>query len=234
MPFLDDLISDISGGDLLEGAISIGGALIGAGAAGEAAGAQAQASDEATQTILDMFNQTRQDLAPWRLTGTGALTELGYLYGIAPFGAQASPEDMQAARDRFMETPGYEFRFGEGLRALDRSASARGRLMSGGHERALQRYGQGIATAEFGDYANRLASLAGIGQTATTATGAFGASAAGGAAGAMQDAGTARASGYVGQAGAWQEALENLGGIFGGTGRSTGAINWTGPRIGGI
>ncbi len=79
----------------------------------------------------------------------------------------------------FFKSPGYDFRFNEGLRASDRSAASRGMLMSGGHMRELQRYGQGLASSEFGNYANRLSALAGIGQTATTAGGQFGATAAG-------------------------------------------------------
>lgn len=202
---VDDLLDDPLGT-----ATTIAGGVLGAGAEEDASDAQRRASDDATQAILDMYYQTRDDLAPWRETGTGALRELGYMYGIAPFGEQATAEEMQASRDRFMETPGYDFRYDEGVRALDRSASSRGRLMSGGHERELTRYGQGIASAEFGDYANRLASLADIGQTTTTSTGAFGSSAAGAASQTIQDAGTARASGYTGATDQWTNMLEGL------------------------
>ena len=45
----------------------------------------------------------------------------------------------------FFQSPGYQFRQDEGIRAIDRSASARGQLMSGGTLRELQRYGQGLA-----------------------------------------------------------------------------------------
>ncbi len=81
---------------------------------------------------------------------------------------------MQAARDRFMETPGYQFRFDEGIRALDRSASATGRLRGGGYTRELTRYGQGVASGEFENYANRLSGLAGMGQGSTVQTGTLG------------------------------------------------------------
>ena len=79
----------------------------------------------------------------------------------------------------FFESPGYQFRFDEGIRAVDRSASARGMLMSGGQLRELQRYGQGFASGEFGNYANRLATLAGIGQSAAFQSGQVGSAAAG-------------------------------------------------------
>jgi hypothetical protein len=139
---------------------------------------------------------------------------------------------MQAARDRFMETPGYTFRFDEGIRARDRSAAARGSLRGGGYGRELTRYGQGIASEEFTNYANRLAGLAGMGQGATTSSATLGGAAAGnisnalmtGAAGqantlmggaraqgsAIMAAGTARASGYAGAANAIGGGMQNL------------------------
>ncbi len=134
----------------------------------------------------------------------------------------------------FFKSPGYDFRFDEGLRAVDRSAAARGQLMSGGQMREVQRYGQGLASSEFGNYANRLSALAGIGQTATTAGGQFGAAAAGqvGTSAAnigqsIMAGGTAQASGIVGANNALQQgfggavsALQQWGG-----GPNWGAIN---------
>ncbi len=141
-----------------------------------------------------------------------------------------SQEEMQTARDRFMETPGYQFRFDEGIRALDRSASASGRLRGGGYTRELQRYGQGIASAEFENYANRLSGIAGMGQGSTVATGTLGAQSAGNIGNALQfgaqaqgnalmAAGTARASGYAGAANAATGGVQNwmLANYLGGT-----------------
>jgi hypothetical protein len=123
----------------------------------------------------------------------------------------------------FFKSPGYEFRFEEGLRASDRSAAARGMLMSGGHMRELQRYGQGLASSEFGNYANRLSSLAGIGQSAAFNSGQLGVQAAGqvgagsGAlAGTILAGGQAQAEGIVGGSNA----------MLGGIGGAIGQINW--------
>ena len=162
-------------------------------------------------------------LAPQTSHIQGAAPSAGVENGLGPVGQDAgllTTEEMQAARDRFMETPGYQFRFDEGLRALDRSASARGRLLGGGYGRELTRYGQGVASAEFENYANRLASLALMGQRATTASATLGAGAAGniastrmaGAAGEanmLMGAGTARASGYAGAANAASGGVSN-------------------------
>lgn len=120
----------------------------------------------------------------------------------------------------FRASPGYQFAYDEGMRALDRSAAARGSLRGGGFTRAITRYGQGIADQEFNNYANRLASIAGIGQSATQSTAAFGQNSAnnissayqsGGAgqANALMAGGAARASGYTGIANATNSAVGN-------------------------
>ena len=132
----------------------------------------------------------------------------------------------------FYQSPGYQFRLDEGTRAVERSAAAKGKLMSGGLARELTSYGQGLASSEFNSYANRLASMAGLGQTATQYTGQLGASAAGqyGQTSAqlgqtIMSGGQAQASGYVGSSNAMMQgyegvadALSNWGGASGGGG----------------
>ena len=203
----------------------IGSAVIGGGAAlfsgseqadaaNRSAELQAQATRESVAEQRRQYDLTREDLGPYRRTGTNALANYAGLYGITQEEGEAgvlSTEEMQAFRDRFTETPGYQFRFDEGIRALDRSASATGRLRGGGYTRELQRYGQGIAADEFQNYANRLSGIAGMGQGATTTTGTLGVATGAnigntlqaGAAqqgNALMAAGTARASGYAGAA----------------------------------
>ena len=122
----------------------------------------------------------------------------------------------------FFKSPGYQFRQDEGIRAIDRSAAARGMLMSGGTLRELQRYGQGLASSEFGNYANRLSSLAGIGQGAAFDTGRLG-SAAGAQVGAgasslgatIMAGGTAAGAGIVNANNAWQQGIAGAAGQFG-------------------
>lgn len=179
-----------------------------AGAAENAAGMQAQATAMSVQEQRRQFDLMRSDMAPYRETGASALQQYGALYGVGQNGP-LSQEEMKAAQDRFMTTPGYEFRMGEGVKALDRSAAARGGLRSGGYGRELTRYGQGVASAEFENYANRLAGIAGMGQGATTASATMGMQSAANIGNTMQSgaaqqgnylmqSGTARASGYAG------------------------------------
>jgi hypothetical protein len=115
--------------------------------------------------------------------------------------------------EQFQADPGYGFRLKEGLRALENSAAARGGLLSGNAMRGITRFGQGLASEEFGNAFNRyqaeraarlnpLQSLAGMGQSnaATMAqqAGQYGQNLAQGAA-AM---GNIRASGYMNTANA--------------------------------
>ena len=162
-------------------ALAIGGsALLGASAAKSAAKTQAAAADQATQLQREMFNKQLELQQPWQEAGVNALAKM-----------------QKGVVSDYMD-PAYQFRFGEGMKALDRQAAARGGLISGGALKAAQRYGQDYASQEFGNAYNRLAGLAGIGQTATgnmgNAAGAFGANAGQNYMGAAN----ARASGYVG------------------------------------
>ena len=208
----------------------IGSAIIGGGAsllagnaqakgASQAAALSAAAQDRATDEVRRQYDQTRTDLAPYRETGQTALQQYGAIQGVGREG-MLSPEDMEAARGHFQETPGYQFSFDEGMRAMDASASAGGRLGSGGYGRELIRYGQGMANQQWDSYANRLAGLAGMGQNATNQGVAAGQQSAqtiggiqmAGAAqqgGNLQNAATARASGYAGFGNAATGAANN-------------------------
>lgn len=137
----------------------------------------------------------------------------------------------------FFKSPGYDFRQAEGVRAIDRSASARGMLMSGGLKRELARYGQGLAAQEFGSYADRLASMAGIGQTNVRTAGAVGSAAAGqvgvGSANLAQtivSGGQAQAEGIAGSNNALLGGFQGALGQFGGGLQNFGAAQgWWAP-----
>mgnify|MGYP006935477957 CR=1 FL=1 len=54
----------------------------------------------------------------------------------------------------YEQSPGYQFQMDEGLKAIQRNAAARGRLDSGDTLKALQSYGQGLASQDFQNYQN--------------------------------------------------------------------------------
>lgn len=171
-------------------ALAIGGsALLGASASKSAANTQAASADRSLDLQREMFNKQLEFQQPFQEAGVNALNR------------------MQSGNVMGMMDPSYQFRLGEGMKALERSAAARGGLISGGALKAAQRYGQDFASNEFGNAYNRLASMAGLGQTATgaqsNAAGQFGANAGN----LMTGAGAARASGYVGGANALSSGL---------------------------
>jgi hypothetical protein len=266
-------------GTIASGAIS-------ASAAGDASDAQVSAADRSSQLQALQFQQSRQDMAPWRAAGGAALQKLADLYGLgnitspgltnasgqmldmadfnkkyggiwnefqggatpwaqklkasgvtdpeavvndwfSKYGAhwrpgespsftyaQADPNDAKnrqsAAFADFQTSPDYNFRLTEGLKALDKSAAARGDLFSGNQLKSITDYGQGLASTEYGNYVARLQSMSGEGQTATTNTAQLGALSAGQQGQSIQNAGLARASGYVGQANAFNSSAQGL------------------------
>lgn len=187
---------------------SIGGAILGMDAANNAADAQSNSAREARDLEYQMFQQNRTDMAPWREAGVNALTRIRA--GLEPNGELYRDFTMQD----FQADPGYGFRLSEGIKSLDRSASARGLRGSGGALKAVTRYGQDYASGEYtnalnrfrqqqGDRFNRLSSVAGLGQSATQQIGNQGAQVAANAGQYAVGAGNARASGYMGGANAF-------------------------------
>ena len=71
--------------------------------------------------------------------------------------------------DSFHASPDYQWSLAQGVNALDRSAAAHGSLYSGGHSTDLMNYGAGLAAQNYGNYYNRLASLAAMGQSSANA-----------------------------------------------------------------
>lgn len=167
---------------LVPGAIA-GSSLLGANAAKSAAGIQAGAQNQANQLQYKMWQEQQKLQEPWRQTGVNALNKLN-------------------SGDILGSDPGYAFRLGEGLKALDRQAAARGGLISGGALKAATKYGQDMGSQEYQNAFNRYATLAGYGQNASNAlTNAAGTAGSNIGAG-ITSAGAANAAGNVGAANA--------------------------------
>lgn len=98
----------------------------------------------------------------------------------------------------FFASPDYQFRFDEGMRGADQSAAARGGLLSGNQLRDVTQLAGNFASNEYGNYFNRLAAIAGIGQTATNNLTVLGQNSANNISGLQQNIGDSRASGVLG------------------------------------
>lgn len=188
---------------------TIGSAVIGSSAAKKAAKAQTASAQAGIDEQRRQYDTTRADLAPWREAGGQAI--------------QAGSAMLQPGYD-YKSSPGYDWRFNEGQRAVQGSAAAGGHLLSGGTLKDLLSYGEGLAAQDFGDSFNRQMAIASGGQQAATSTGQFGQQAAGNIGNLLTQQGNARASGYMGSANAWGQGLGNLASLFSGAGGGGGAF----------
>jgi hypothetical protein len=188
-----------------------------ADAATNAANTQAQSADKALALQEKLYNQQVGLQEPYRqagLTGQNRLMEflgLGGNAGATGYGQYARDFGMSD----FQADPGYAFRLAEGQKALERSAAARGGLISGGALKAATRYGQDMASQEYQNAYNRyqtnranqlqpLGNLMASGQSAASNQGAAAGNYGTNAGNLITGAGNAMASGInaAGQAGA--------------------------------
>jgi hypothetical protein len=194
------------------------GSALGARSAGKA---QERAAQQSADVQREIFQKQTELQEPFRQSGIAAQNELLRLLGIGDAGRDASDYGLltrQYGMDQFQQDPGYAFRLSEGMKALDRSAAARGGLLSGATLKGAQRYGQDLASQEFTNAFNRyqsqlgtrlgtLGSMYGGGQAAAGqlvgAAGQMGE----GVSNALMAGGQARASSYLGQANAFNQAM---------------------------
>lgn len=142
-----------------------------ADAATKAADVQSQSNKEALALQRQMYDEQKALQEPYRqagLTAQNALMQklgLGGNVGAADYGS-ANREFAMAGFDPnslmknfsasdFQQDPGYAFRLSEGLKGLDRSAAARGGLISGGALKAATQYGQEMGSQEYQNAFNR-------------------------------------------------------------------------------
>lgn len=204
------------------GSAVVGGA-VSMSASSKAAKAQKQAAEAAARQQESAFEKQAALQEPFRQGGLTAQNQIMQLLGIGGDKAAAGYGSLGKSfgTDQFQQDPGYAFRQAEGMKALERSAAARGNLLSGSAMKGIQRFGQDLASQEYQNAFNRyqveraaklnpLQSLMGSGQSsANVLTGAAG-QLGQGLAGSELAAGQARASGYVGQANALNQALGGI------------------------
>lgn len=123
-------------------AITAGAALVSAGAgiygANKAADSQKKAAKKAAKAQKQALAQQMALTKPYVEAGKNALAEYQKMAPYENFGMK-----------QFEADPGYNFRMAEGMKELERSASARGLLQSGGTLKGIQQYGQNLASAEY-------------------------------------------------------------------------------------
>ena len=205
----DPVTAIVGGGSVVSG-------VMGAKAAKKAANTQAASADYAAELQKEQFDKQVELQAPFREAGLTAQNKLLDYLGLSEGAGGKYARDF--GMQDFQQDPGYAFRMSEGMKALDRTAAARGGMLSGAALKGAQRFGQDLGSQEYQNAFNRyqtnranqlnpLQSLMGASQTATNAMGQAGQNYATNAGNAYMNAGNARASGYVGSANAWSNAL---------------------------
>lgn len=137
---------------------TVGSSLIGSKASRDAASQQQQAAAQASDVQRDIFERQVELQEPFREAGLKGQNRLLELLGLSEdknvpgYGKYATAE---FGMDKFTADPGYAFRMSEGMKALERSAAARGGLLSGATLKGTQRYGQDLASQEYQNAFNR-------------------------------------------------------------------------------
>lgn len=158
----------IIGGSLISGALS-------SSANSKAAKAQANAAAQAADVQERMYNQSREDLSPYREAGVGANNQLSYLLGLNPNitkGADGAADTSnydninknmgdagsltkKFTLDDFTADPGYQFALDQGNKGIAAKQAASGNLYSGKALKAATTYGQNMGTQQYDTVRNR-------------------------------------------------------------------------------
>lgn len=187
-------------------------------ASDKAAKRQAESADAANQMQWDMYDQTRQDLDPYRQAGSTSLSQM-----MDQMGANGYFNQTYTGQDIYND-PSYQFRLQQGQDAIQSSAAAQGGLLSGATLKALQNYSQDYASQEYGNaYSrfnadqtnryNRLSNIIGMGQNAAAQTGNAGLQTGQAVANNTMAGANAQAAGIVGSNNAWANSAQQLGAL---------------------
>jgi len=193
----------------IQAAATVASAAIGSRAASKGTQAQIDAQNQALGLQRQMYEDQVNRAQPFLQAGQGGINRLSELLGVggdtgaAGYGSLGGPFTMET----FKADPFYQYSLGQGIKDLERTAAARGGLLSGAtirgykdvqgreYENAFNRYYTGRA--------NTLAPYMSLGQLGTSTLGTLGGASqqlAAGGSNAYGGIGAARASGYGQQA----------------------------------
>ena len=228
-------------GGLISGGASLLGGILGGNAQSSAAAQEQAALQKALQFQEGVYGTAQTNLNPFIKTGDNEVYSLASLFGLP--GAPGTPNGGNGAAQAFQnytQTPGYQFGLQQGMGAQQASAAANGSLLTGGTQNALDQYAQNYADTNYNNVYNqalqtygtnynvwanqqaseynKLASMAGAGQTTAQTLNTEGLQSTGQIANTLNSTGqqigqqntnaaAATASGYVGSANALGGAL---------------------------
>lgn len=189
-------------GAAVVGSAVVGGALSSRAqrkAASQATQAQLKAQDEASRVQLEMFEQTKQILAPYVEAGVPALQQMAGYAEIGPYALERQaaiaglmgPEAQAAQIAEIESDPLYQAQVRQGEEALLQQASATGGLRGGNIQAALAQFRPQMLSQEIERQYGRLGGLAGFGYGVTSELAGLGQASAAGQAAAGQETGAA-------------------------------------------
>lgn len=199
---------------------AIGGALGGGidqgNAISDAASQQAQGTSAALAENRRQFDVTQANQAPYLAAGKTALGKL------------QAENDIPLDPSTVQMDPGYQFGLQQGEQAIDRKTAAAGGRISGAALKAAAQYGTNYATTGYStayarqnqartDRLNRLAALAGVGQTATQNVDAAGANATNTRNALMVAAGDNAGAATLARANVWGNTGNQIAALYGRT-----------------
>lgn len=189
-------------------------AQIAAAGGDRAAQIQKEISDQQIALAREQFNKEIELQQPFRQAGTNALAQM-------QSGAFAQPAAFVYNPNKYVASPGYQSSLEEGLRGIRNRFAAGGGTLSGAALKATEEYGRRKALQDFRDFDatdyaraldaynarvaqsttgyNRLASLAGVGQTSANRIGTAGQTMSADTSGALGSYGTAAARNFANQ-----------------------------------
>lgn len=188
---------------------AVGGALISKNGQKAASNAQLAATNTAIGEQQREFDTNQANEQPYLDAGKTALGQYATSINTPTTSADVMAND-----------PGYQFQMDQGQTALDRKIAAMGGRVSGAALKATDQYATNYATTGYNaayqrsqDRLNRLAALAGLGQTATGASAAAGQASTNAITGLQTSQGDATAASSLASANIWGNAGNQLAAI---------------------
>lgn len=121
----------------------------------------------------DLYADAAKGLNPYITGGGNSFKMMGDVLGANGAGAQT------AGFQNFMDSTGYKFLLDSGSKAITGNASAKGLLRSGATAKALESFGQNLASTKTMEYMNALLGMSQVGAGAAANKGNIGQAAAG-------------------------------------------------------
>lgn len=179
-------------------------------AANNAAGLQAQSEADSLALQKEMFDKQVELNQPWQDAGLKALDNY------------ASNPAFKFSYDDLTADPSYKFRQQQGVNAMDMSAAAKGKILSGAQDKALANYGQNLASEEYqnaysralGTYntnANTQLNVANLGRGATGQTSQAAQNYANSASNTMANSANSQAQSQIAAGNAYASGIQGIG-----------------------